>query len=1357
MRDTGIQLIGTVPWGTHFCQFYQDRQDLVDILVPYFKAGLEHNEFCMWITSEPLDAAEARQALSKEVPNLEEYLSAGQIEILNYDEWYKLNGKFDAERVLRGWVEKLEAARRRGFDGLRLTGNTFWLEKADWTGFTEYEAMVDRVIGRYNMLAICTYSLARCGAVEIMDVISNHAFALIKRAGRWHSIESAERKRIQASLRESEERLRKLEAELEGHIARQTEEIRGAYDALKEAHEDLTRRMAERSAELAASEERFRAATLAARIGVWSWVPGTSEVIVSADWRRVFGIDPEKRVTFETWRDALHPEDRDRAVRELNAAAESGRDFHAEYRVVWPDGTVRWVVDRGRATYDEQGRAIRMGGVNVDLTDRKRAEEELRRQREWLRVTLTSIGDAVLATGTDGRITFLNPVAAELTGWPEAEALGRPVADVFRIVNELTHEPAEDIIATVLREGAVINLANHTALVNRDGREIPIEDSASPIRDGDGRVSGVVLVFHDVTEKRRAQQALRESEQRVRLKLDSILSPEGDIGNLELGDILDVPAIQRLMEDFYKVAHMPLAILDLKGKVLVRVGWQKVCADFHRRNPESCRHCVESDTQLSAGIPAGECRLYRCKNNMWDIATPLIVGGEHVGNIFSGQFFFEDEEIDFGLFRSQAERYGFDEAKYIGALEAVPRVSREDVQAGMAFLAKLGQMLSLLSYSNIKLARSLSERDALMASLKQSEERLNRAQEISHVGSWELDLASGRLSWSDEVYRIFGLQPQEFGATYEAFLQAVHPDDRAAVDAAYSGSLREGRPSYDITHRVVRWSTGEVRWVHEKCEHLRDESGRIVRSLGMVQDITERKRADEALQQSYDQRRIALEAAELGAWDYRLDTGEVFWDERCRNMFGVEAGNKIGYDAVTDCIHPDDRACAREAMERAIAGAGGGVYHTEFRVCWPDGSLHWVSLHGRAYFESEGEARRAVRVAGVSTDITERRRTEENLRQAQKMESIGLLAGGIAHDFNNLLVGVIGNASLAEDMIPRDSPAREILRRIVKSGEQAAHLTRQLLAYAGKGQFLLEPVNLSELVRESIPLIQSSISKKIAMQFRLESNLPAVESDPSQMQQVFMNLALNAAEAMGGSAGAISISTGETLVDAAYIRQELAGWPVQPGRHVYLEVRDTGCGMDAALSARIFEPFFTTKFQGRGLGLAAVAGIVRAQRGAIVVTSAPGAGTTFRVLLPAMAAGAAATAAREHERGDLRGKGTVLVVDDEQIVRDLARFSLERQGYDVLLAEDGRSAIEILRAERDRVQLVVLDLSMPGLSGEETLPLLRNVKPDLNVIVSSGYSEAEALRVFGGASVSGFIQKPYTAQALAREVKLVLS
>ena len=241
-----------------------------------------------------------------------------------------------------------------------------------------------------------------------------------------------------------------------------------------------------------------------------------------------------------------------------------------------------------------------------------------------------------------------------------------------------------------------------------------------------------------------------------------------------------------------------MSMIDAKGELLVGVGWQDICTKFHRAHPESCRNCIESDTQLSSGVPPGECRLYKCKNKMWDIATPITIGGQHVGNIFSGQFFFDDEPLDYELFKSQARKYGFDQGEYLAALERVPRLSKAAVETGMSFFMKLGHVLSQLSYSNIKLAKLVAERDTLADSLSKSAELLKRAQQIAQLGSWELDVINNRLSWSDEVYRIFGLEPHEFTASYEAFLEAVHESDRAAVDAAYSGSLREGRDSYEI-------------------------------------------------------------------------------------------------------------------------------------------------------------------------------------------------------------------------------------------------------------------------------------------------------------------------------------------------------------------------------------------------------------------------------------------------------------------------------------------------------------------------------------------------------------------------------
>jgi two-component system, cell cycle sensor histidine kinase and response regulator CckA len=402
------------------------------------------------------------------------------------------------------------------------------------------------------------------------------------------------------------------------------------------------------------------------------------------------------------------------------------------------------------------------------------------------------------------------------------------------------------------------------------------------------------------------------------------------------------------------------------------------------------------------------------------------------------------------------------------------------------------------------------------------------------------------------------------------------------------------------------------------------------------------------------------------------------------------------------------------------------------------------------------EAGRVRAAVLVVHDISERKRAEERLRQSQKLESIGLLAGGIAHDFNNLLVGVIGSASLAQDLIPPGHPATELMERIVKAGEQAAHLTRQMLAYSGKGQFLIESVNLSEVVRETSELIQTSISKRIVVHLNLAEDLPPLQADGSQMQQVFMNLAINAAEAIGDKTGLIAVRTGLQQIDQRYIRDELQSAEIEPGSYVYLEVRDTGCGMDEATKAKIFDPFFTTKFTGRGLGLAAVAGIVRGHNGAIGVSSTPGRGSRFLVLFRCDQQPATAVQPGAQRTEKLRVTETVLVVDDQAVVRQVARQALERAGYRVLLAEDGPAAVELFRQNRGNVALVVLDSGLPGMSGQETLVELEKIAQNVNVVVSSGHGEKETLDLFAGHTVAGFIEKPYTGRWLVERVGIAI-
>jgi PAS domain S-box-containing protein len=469
-----------------------------------------------------------------------------------------------------------------------------------------------------------------------------------------------------------------------------------------------------------------------------------------------------------------------------------------------------------------------------DITERKKAEEAIIESENRYRSLFEEGNDAIfLVDLTSGRYADCNRMAEKLTGYTRDEIVEMKTGSLVTT----PHKDELESNLEIIMSGRV--LRSETEISSKDGKLIPVEFNSSLVTIN--KKPCILSMFHDISERRVVEEKLRQSEEKVRFKLQSILSPEGSLADLELNDIIDAPSIQKLMDNFYELAQIPMAIIDIKGKVLVGVGWQDICTKFHRVHPESCRNCIESDVQLTQSIPDGEYKLYKCKNNMWDIATPLVIGGEHKGNLFMGQFFFESEPIDYMFFKKQANHYNFDEQEYLEALERVPRISKQKLNHAKEFFLNLSRSISLLSYSNIKLARAITQQKKVDDALRESEGFLNKAQEIAHLGSWSLDLIKNQLTWSDEIYRIFGLQPNEFAATYEGFLEAVHPDDRDSVNSTYSNSILKGKDNYEIEHRIVRKHNGEIRYVYEKCEHVRDSTGKIVGSVGMVHDITESK------------------------------------------------------------------------------------------------------------------------------------------------------------------------------------------------------------------------------------------------------------------------------------------------------------------------------------------------------------------------------------------------------------------------------------------------------------------------------------------------------------------------------------
>lgn len=516
-------------------------------------------------------------------------------------------------------------------------------------------------------------------------------------------------------------------------------------------------------------------------------------------------------------------------------------------------------------------------------------------------------------------------------------------------------------------------------------------------------------------------------------------------------------------------------------------------------------------------------------------------------------------------------------------------------------------------------------------------------------------------------------------------------------------------------------------------------------------DISERLRAEE-------QARARL--AELETLYNKLtpalclldrDLQYVRINERMALINGLSAAQHIGKRL--DDVLPARMADVVGPLYRGIIETGEPVANYEFSTPSPGDASdirHWL-IDATPVTTGAGEI---VGTQVIVQDVSERRRFDEKLRHTAKLESLGVLAGGIAHDFNNLLTGILGNASLAQEMVNPGHAASDLLRDMISASERAADLTRQLLAYAGKGKFFIETIAISELTRDISALVRTAIKKGAEVRLELDANAGCILADKAQLQQLIMNLVINASEAIpDGSSGVVSVRTGRIFAAAGYAQRAhcIADDQFAPGEYAFIEVEDTGTGMDAPTLERIFDPFFTTKFTGRGLGLAAASGIVRSHHGALTVASTPGQGTTFRVLFPiseAMPEKAGQPAVVDH----LPELGCVLVIDDEEVVRRLVRSALSSRGYKVLVAASGSEGVELFGKHSHATSVVLLDLTMPGMDGEQTLRKLQSIQSDVKVVLSSGFDESEVALRFSGHDLAGFIQKPYSPRALADKI-----
>jgi PAS domain S-box-containing protein len=649
----------------------------------------------------------------------------------------------------------------------------------------------------------------------------------------------------------------------------------------------------------------------------------------------------------------------------------------------------------------------------------------------------------------------------------------------------------------------------------------------------------------------------------------------------------------------------------------------------------------------------------------------------------------------------------------------------------------------------ISIGRDVSARLEAQLKLSESEERLQHAMEAATDGYWDWDLRSDNAFFSDRYYTMLGYQPDELTASYEQVLKLVHPEDVDLLQQTVREYGEGQRDSHSIEFRML-CKDGSWRWILSKGKAVQtDAEGNLIRMVGTHRDITERKQLEEALREREEQFRTLSESSPMGVFLTDQDGGVLYVNDQWCIFAGMAREDALGF-GWAGALHPEDKSRVLADWEECLREKKG--YAGEFRFIQSTGETRLLYTRTAPILSSAGEV---VGHVGANEDISERRNLEERLRQTEKMEAIGQLAGGIAHDFNNQLAGILGYTDLLRMEAGDNQELALYVDKILLSVKRAANLTAQLLAFSRKGKYLDVEVDLHRIVTEVISLLKHSIDKKISVRQQLEARPATVIGDPTQLQNAVLNLALNARDAMP-EGGDLLFATEVVDLDEDDCRE--VPWEVPPGSYVQVSVIDSGTGMDEQTLAHIFEPFFTTKEPGKGtgMGLAAVYGTIESHRGAISVESEPGHGARFTLYLPLVAGTVEAPVPAVTREGHHAGSARILLVEDEEQVRDVASRMLVKLGHAVIACEEGAEATEIYEKEWRSIDLVILDMVMPVMDGREAFVAMRKINPEVRALLSSGYSIDSEAQTIIEEGVLGFLQKPFRIAELSQKIEETL-
>ncbi len=632
--------------------------------------------------------------------------------------------------------------------------------------------------------------------------------------------------------------------------------------------------------------------------------------------------------------------------------------------------------------------------------------------------------------------------------------------------------------------------------------------------------------------------------------------------------------------------------------------------------------------------------------------------------------------------------------------------------------------------------------------LRESEERYRTLVEASMDAIYLESLEGEVLDCNEAACEMLGYRKDEL---IGMSITDLMPEDKLHLLPEIVDKLMSDGESF--TEGVNIRKDGTAVPVESSARVIDTPSGKRV--VVYVRDISRRKQSEKELIESEKRFRSFMDQLPGAVFLKDSDSRYIYLNNFMMEAF--EADESWIGRSTSECF-PTEEAHSLIQHDRSALDKNYSIEIQEVT----DSSGNERSFQIHKFRISKGESERDM-LGGIGLDITDqlnaekdREKLEAQIQHTQKLESLGVLAGGIAHDFNNILMAILGYTELALLDTPPGSPAVSSLHEIEKATRNAADLSKQMLAYSGKGTFQIIRLSINEIIQEMTHLLEISISKNAVIKYNLHNDLPSIEADPSQIRQIIMNLVTNASDAMDRTSGVISITTNLMECDREYLSTTFMNDQLPDGKYVYLEVSDNGNGMDEETLSKLFDPFFTTKATGRGLGLSAVLGIIRGHRGTVKVYSELGKGTSFKILIPSVEGEPEQISISSESEQDVSRKGILLLVDDESSIRDIGKTMLEKTGYTVITASDGREALDIFRERHEEIDCVILDLTMPHMDGEETFREMRRVQNDVCVIISSGYNSQDVTQRFIGKGLAGFIQKPYRLSELTAKLKEVI-